>query len=83
VILEQFCIANVTAQGVDRLVPGLVHHLEDGRTLGRRGKKSRAIPVAESFLVPLWGALQCSSLKLGPAILPRTTFLADEEGAGD
>ena len=34
VILEQFCIADVTAQRVDRLVPGLVHHLEDGRTLG-------------------------------------------------
>jgi hypothetical protein len=34
VILEQFCIANVTAQGIDRLVPGLVRHLEDGRTFG-------------------------------------------------
>jgi hypothetical protein len=61
-------------------VAGLVHHLKDGCTLGGcRGKKSHAIPVAESFLVPLWGALQCSSLKLGPAILPRTTFLADKK----
>jgi hypothetical protein len=29
---EQLRIAHVTAQGVDRLMPGLVHHLEDGRT---------------------------------------------------
>jgi hypothetical protein len=28
VILEQFCIADVTAQGVDRLVARLIHHFE-------------------------------------------------------
>src|SRR5450631_2306432 len=46
-ILEQFCIADITAQGVDRLVPRLVHHLEDGRTFGRRrGKKPRSQRVS-------------------------------------
>jgi hypothetical protein len=41
VILEQFCVANVTAQSVDRLVAGLVHHLEDRGPPGScRGKKS-------------------------------------------
>jgi hypothetical protein len=47
VILEKFRIANVTAQSVDRLVSGLVHHLEDGRTLGRcRDKKPRSQGVS-------------------------------------
>ena len=35
-ILEQFGIANVTPEGVHRLVTRNIHHFEDGSTLGRR-----------------------------------------------
>jgi hypothetical protein len=50
VILEQFCITDITVQGVDRLVPGLVHHLEDGRTFGCCRGVEGGIKAGEDFV---------------------------------
>jgi hypothetical protein len=52
-ILEWFCIANVAAQGIDRLMPGLVCRLEGrGLPVSKTREKSRGhAPMKSRFLL--------------------------------